>query len=48
LKIATSLPAAHKKYVMAEGVGHYGIFNGRRWRDVIAPKVETWIMQHAG
>jgi poly(3-hydroxybutyrate) depolymerase len=48
LKIATSLPTAHKKYVMAEGVGHYGIFNGRRWRDVIAPQVETWIMQHAG
>jgi FPC/CPF motif-containing protein YcgG len=28
---------------MVPQVGHYGIFNGRRWRDVIAPKVETFI-----
>ncbi|SDC61874.1 poly(3-hydroxybutyrate) depolymerase [Sphingomonas sp. YR710] len=48
LKIATRLPAKHKKYLMAESVGHYGIFNGRRWRDVIAPQVEAWIAQHAG
>lgn len=48
LKIATRLPATHKKYLMAESVGHYGIFNGRRWRDVIAPQVEAWIAQHAG
>ncbi len=28
---------------MAEDVGHYGIFNGRKWRDKIAPVVEDWI-----
>jgi poly(3-hydroxybutyrate) depolymerase len=32
---------------MAEGVGHYGIFNGRRWRDVIAPVVEEFIRAHS-
>jgi len=47
LKLATSLPAADKKYLIAEGVGHYGIFNGRRWREVIAPVVEKWIASHA-
>ncbi len=46
LTIATKLPAAHKKYYMAEGAGHYGIFNGSRWRDKIAPIVENWIATH--
>jgi poly(3-hydroxybutyrate) depolymerase len=46
LKIATKLPAAKKKYLMAEKVGHYGIFNGRRWRENIAPVVEDWIKTH--
>ncbi|GGE91764.1 polyhydroxyalkanoate depolymerase [Sphingomonas prati] len=46
LTLATALPEEHRKYLMAEGVGHYGIFNGRRWRDVIAPVVEGWIVAH--
>jgi poly(3-hydroxybutyrate) depolymerase len=43
LDIATSLPAKLKKYHLAKGVGHYGIFNGRKWRERIAPQVESWI-----
>jgi poly(3-hydroxybutyrate) depolymerase len=43
LKLATSLPEAKKRYLLAEGAGHYGIFNGSRWRDRIAPVVEEWI-----
>jgi poly(3-hydroxybutyrate) depolymerase len=43
LDIATRLPAAKKKYHLANGVGHYGIFNGRKWRERIAPVVEKWI-----
>ncbi|MES2339104.1 MAG: polyhydroxyalkanoate depolymerase [Pseudomonadota bacterium] len=46
LTIATKLPAAHKKYHMAPSVGHYGIFNGSKWRDRIAPVVEEWIASH--
>jgi poly(3-hydroxybutyrate) depolymerase len=41
--IATKLAAAKKQYLLAENVGHYGIFNGRRWREQIAPVVEQWI-----
>ncbi|HWK37231.1 polyhydroxyalkanoate depolymerase [Sphingomonas sp.] len=48
LTLATRLPAKEKKYHMAPGVGHYGIFNGSKWRDRIAPVVETWIAAHAG
>jgi poly(3-hydroxybutyrate) depolymerase len=43
LDLAAKLPESKKRYFMAEDVGHYGIFNGRKWRDKIAPVVENWI-----
>src|SRR5215212_3424796 len=43
LDIATKLPKAKKEYFMAKDVGHYGIFNGRKWREMIAPQVERFI-----
>ncbi|WBH15945.1 polyhydroxyalkanoate depolymerase [Sphingomonas radiodurans] len=46
LSLARNLPADKKKYYMAEGVGHYGIFNGSKWRDHIAPVLEDWITAH--
>jgi poly(3-hydroxybutyrate) depolymerase len=46
LTIATGLPKAEKKYFMAPGAGHYGIFNGSKWRNQIAPIVEDWIASH--
>ena len=48
LTLATSLKPASKKYLMAKEVGHYGIFNGRKWRERIAPVVEQWIAAHPG
>jgi poly(3-hydroxybutyrate) depolymerase len=46
LDIATKLSPARKKYFMAKDVGHYGIFNGGKWRTRIAPVVEDWIAAH--
>ena len=46
LTLATNLPEAKKRYYMAEGAGHYGIFNGSKWRNRIAPLVEAWIAEH--
>ena len=46
LTLATNLPDDRKRYLMAEGAGHYGIFNGSRWRDRIAPVVEEWMAAH--
>jgi poly(3-hydroxybutyrate) depolymerase len=46
LGLAAKLPAAKKRYFMAEDVGHYGIFNGRKWRERIAPVVEEWIAKN--
>ena len=48
LTLAAELPTAKKKYLMAKGVGHYGIFNGRKWREEIAPVVEKWIRANGG
>ncbi len=43
LDLAEHLPDAKKKYLLAEEVGHYGIFNGSKWRGRIAPVVEDWL-----
>jgi poly(3-hydroxybutyrate) depolymerase len=43
LDIATGLPGRKKQYFLAKDVGHYGIFNGRKWRERIAPVVEKFI-----
>lgn len=46
LSLAAKLPMSQKKYLMAKGAGHYGIFNGSKWRTIIAPVVEQWITAH--
>ncbi|HJQ16252.1 MAG TPA: polyhydroxyalkanoate depolymerase, partial [Allosphingosinicella sp.] len=48
LTIATNLPEEMKQYYLARDVGHYGIFNGSKWRKRIAPVVEKWIAAHDG
>jgi len=48
LTIAANLPEALKKYHLARDVGHYGIFNGGKWRKRIAPVLEDWIFAHDG
>jgi poly(3-hydroxybutyrate) depolymerase len=48
LKITTNLPESRKQYLLAEKVGHYGIFNGRRWREQIAPVLDAFIAKAEG
>jgi poly(3-hydroxybutyrate) depolymerase len=47
LDITTKLPKTKKEYFLAQDVGHYGIFNGRKWRERIAPVVEKFIEANA-
>lgn len=47
LDLAAHLPRAKKKYFLAREVGHYGIFNGSKWRTRIAPVVEEWMQANA-
>jgi poly(3-hydroxybutyrate) depolymerase len=47
LTLATALPDTKKRYYMVEGAGHYGIFNGSKWRNRVAPIVEEWMAANA-
>jgi len=47
LKLTPALAESRKQYLLAEEVGHYGIFNGSKWRNRIAPVVEAWMARHA-
>jgi len=38
-------PSMKERYMQPK-VGHYGVFNGRRWRTEIYPKVRDFIRQH--
>ena len=46
LKLTTGLADSRKEYLLAPEVGHYGIFNGGKWRTRIAPVVEEFIETH--
>ncbi len=42
-EILSSIPKNKKHHYEQPGVGHYGIFNGRRFREMIAPKIKAFI-----
>jgi len=46
LEITPNLPDSMKEYHLQTGVGHYGVFNGRRWREQIAPRIKRFIRSH--
>ncbi|MEK9721766.1 MAG: polyhydroxyalkanoate depolymerase, partial [Quisquiliibacterium sp.] len=45
--LCINIPAAHRKHLTAQGAGHYGIFSGRRWREVIYPEVRQFVRKYA-
>lgn len=44
--LCTGVPKARQKHLEAKGAGHYGIFSGRRWREVVYPQVRDFIAQY--
>jgi len=44
--LLSKLPKSKKKHFVCPSVGHYGIFNGSRWREKIQPKVQDFIAKH--
>ena len=44
--LCTSIPKTHQMHYEAKGAGHYGIFSGRRWREMVYPVVKTFILAH--
>ena len=43
LDLCRSLPMSLKRYHLQTGVGHYGVFNGKRWTHEIYPRVRDII-----
>lgn len=41
--LCPNLPDARKEHYVQAKVGHYGVFNGSRWRQYIQPKVRDFI-----
>ena len=46
LDLCVALRPSMKRYHLQTGVGHYGVFNGRRWQSEIYPRVRTMIQAH--
>jgi poly(3-hydroxybutyrate) depolymerase len=45
-RLCRNLPAAKQLHHLQLNVGHYGVFNGRRWQNEIYPKVRDFIRAH--
>ena len=44
--LCSGIPKNMKQHLTAEGAGHYGIFSGRRWREMIYPRIRDFIREH--
>ena len=44
--ICSGVTASEQMHLEVKGAGHYGIFSGRRWRDVVYPQVKAFILSH--
>jgi len=45
--LCSGIAPGNRQHLEVEGAGHYGIFSGRRWRDVVYPQVSAFIQRHA-
>ena len=46
LKLCSGISTSNKSHYEVKGAGHYGIFSGRRWRDMVYPQVQAFILAH--
>jgi poly(3-hydroxybutyrate) depolymerase len=45
--LCSGIPKAKKQHYTAPKCGHYGIFSGRRWREMICPQIAAFIKANA-
>jgi poly(3-hydroxybutyrate) depolymerase len=45
--LCSGIAKADKKHLEVQGAGHYGIFSGRRWREMVYPQVQAFILEAA-
>jgi poly(3-hydroxybutyrate) depolymerase len=41
--LCTGIPDDRKRHLTVRGAGHYGIFSGRRWREIVHPRMRDFI-----
>ncbi len=44
--LCTGIVRKEHHHLEVKGAGHYGIFSGRRWREVVYPHVKSFILEH--
>jgi poly(3-hydroxybutyrate) depolymerase len=44
--LTRGIAARNKQHFEAKGVGHYGIFSGRKYREMIYPRIREFIARH--
>jgi poly(3-hydroxybutyrate) depolymerase len=47
-KLCPNIPAENKVHYMQLDVGHYGVFNGSRFRAEIQPRIADFVLSHNG
>ncbi len=45
--LCTKVPSEKRKHLLAKNVGHYGIFSGRKFRELIYPQIRDFIRRWA-
>ena len=45
-KYGLNIPAEKKAHYLQPAVGHYGVFNGSRFRAEIAPRIADFVLSH--
>jgi len=45
-KLCFNIPAEHRTHYLQPAVGHYGVFNGSRFRAEIAPRIADFVLSH--
>ena len=44
--ICSGVPVSRQRHLEAKGAGHYGIFAGKRWREIVYPEVRKFISEN--
>ena len=45
--LCKGIKSTDKRHLTVKGAGHYGIFSGRRWRDIVYPEVREFIQRYS-
>ena len=47
-QLCVNIPSERRAHWLQPGVGHYGVFNGSRFRSEIAPRIADFILSNNG